>query len=113
MYGVITFHVQTGQSRDIFLFVNKFTERILHEWPCIYETLVLCSLPESNIHEGIVYEIIQNYISIPDKKRNAPLRTIQLSGRSQVIGQFSLYQCKGMPGTAALHVFCNQASKLC
>ena len=26
-----------------------------------------------------------------------------------MIGQFSLYQCKGMPGTAALHVFCNQA----
>ena len=50
---------------------------------------------------------------IPDKKRNAPLRTVQLSGRSQVIGQFSLYQCKGMSGTAALHIFCNLASKLC
>ena len=50
---------------------------------------------------------------IPDKKRNAPLRTVQLSGRSQVIGQFSLYQCKGMSGTDALHVFCNQASTLC
>ena len=37
----------------------------------------------------------------PTKKRNAPLRTVQLSGRSQVIGRFSLYQCKGMPGTAA------------
>ena len=47
------------------------------------------------------------------QKRNAPLRTVQLSGRSQVIGQLSLYQCKGMIGTAALHVFCNQASKLC
>ena len=35
------------------------------------------------------------------------------SGRSQVIGQISLYQCKGMSGTAVLHVFCNQASKLC
>ena len=44
---------------------------------------------------------------IPNKKRNAPLRTVQLSGNSQVIGRFSLYQCKGMPGTAALHVFCN------
>ena len=52
-------------------------------------------------------------VHIPDKKRNAPLRTVQLSGRSQVIGRFSLYQCKGMPGTAALHVICNQASKLC
>ena len=52
-----------------------------------------------------------NYI--PNKKRNAPLRTVHLSGISQVIGQFSLYQCKGMSGTAASHVFCNQASKLC
>ena len=52
-------------------------------------------------------------IHIPDKKRNAPLRTVLLSGRSQVIGQFSLYQCKGMPGTAASHILCNQASKLC
>ena len=50
---------------------------------------------------------------IPDEKRNAPLITVQLSGRSLGIGQFSLYQCKGMSGTAALHVFCNQASKLC
>ena len=57
------------------------------------------------------YHYFLNYI--PDKKRNAQLRTVQLSGRSQVIGQFSLYQCKGMPGTAALHVFCNRASKLC
>ena len=52
-------------------------------------------------------------LDIPDKKRNAPLRTAQLSGRPQVIGQFSLYQCKGMSGTAASHVFCNLASKLC
>ena len=50
---------------------------------------------------------------IPDKKRNAPLRTVQLSGKSQVIDQFSLYQCKGISGTAASPVFCNQASKLC
>ena len=50
---------------------------------------------------------------IPDKKRNAPLRTVQLSGRSQGIGQFGLYQFKGLPGTAASHVFCNLASKLC
>ena len=48
---------------------------------------------------------------IPDKKRNAPRRTVQLSGSSQVIGQFSLLQCKGMPGSAALHISCNQASK--
>ena len=47
------------------------------------------------------------------QKRNAPLRTVQLSGRSQVIGQFGLYQCKGMSGTVASHVFCNLASKLC
>ena len=51
--------------------------------------------------------------TIPNKKRNAPLKTVQLSGRSQVICQFSLYQCKGMSGTAASHVFYNQASKLC
>ena len=30
-----------------------------------------------------------------------------------MIGQFSLYQCKGMSGPAASHVFCNQASNLC
>ena len=30
------------------------------------------------------------------KKRNAPRRAVQLSERSQVIGQFSLSQCKGM-----------------
>ena len=52
-------------------------------------------------------------VNIPDKKRNAPLRTVQLPGRSQGIGQFSLYQCKGMSSTAASHVFCNLASKLC
>ena len=42
---------------------------------------------------------------IPNKKRNVPLRAVQPSGRSQVINQFSLYQCKGMSGTAALHVY--------
>ena len=36
---------------------------------------------------------------------------VQLPGRSHVIGQFRLYQCKGMSGTIALHTFCNQASK--
>ena len=56
---------------------------------------------------------VPKIICIPNKKRNAPLRTVQLSGKSQVIGQFRLYQCKGMSGTAALHVFCNQPSKLC
>ena len=56
----------------------------------------------------------QSFLSgrtIPNKKRNAPLRTVHLSGRSQVICQLSLYQCKGMSGNAASHVFCNQASK--
>ena len=56
---------------------------------------------------------LNNYVYIPDKKRNAPLRNVQLSGRSRVIGQFSLSQCKGMSGTAASHVFCNLASTLC
>ena len=50
---------------------------------------------------------------IPDKKRNTPLRTVLLSGRSQVMGPFSLNQCKGMLGTAALHIFCNQTSTIC
>ena len=45
--------------------------------------------------------------NIPDKRRNAPLRTVQLSGKSQVIGQFSLYKCKCMSGTAELHFLCN------
>ena len=35
-----------------------------------------------------------NYI--PDKIRNATRRTDQLSGRSQVMGQFRLYRCKGV-----------------
>ena len=50
---------------------------------------------------------------IPDKIRNATRRTDQLSGRSQVIGQFRLYRYKGISGTAALHIVCNQASKMC
>ena len=56
--------------------------------------------------------LISQSKDIPDKKRNAPLRNVQLSGRSQVIGPFSLYQCKDMSGTDALGIFCNQASKL-
>ena len=53
------------------------------------------------------------YPSIPDKIRNPTRRTDQLSGRSQVMGHFCLYRCKGMSGTAALHIVCNQASKMC
>ena len=34
--------------------------------------------------------------TIPDKKRNTPGRTIQLSGRLQVMGKFRFYQCKGL-----------------
>ena len=56
---------------------------------------------------------LRSFRNIPYKKRNAPLRTVRLSGRSQGIGQLSFYQCKGMPGFAAFHVFGNQASKLC
>ena len=62
------------------------------------------------LHDNFAY---LNCSSIPNKKRNAPLRTVQLSGKPQVIGQFSLYQCKGMSVTAASHVFYIQASKLC
>ena len=51
--------------------------------------------------------------NIPDKIRNATRRTNQLSGRSQVIGQFRLYRCTDMSGTTALHIVCNQASKMC
>ena len=51
--------------------------------------------------------------NIPDKIRNATRRNDQLSGRSQVMGQFRLYRRKGMSGTAALHIVCNQASKIC
>ena len=69
---------------------------------------------KSFTYNNILYaRIIISSVYIPNKKRNAPLRTVQLSGRSQVICQFSLYQCKGMSSTAASHVFCNQASKLC
>ena len=49
---------------------------------------------------------------IPEKIRNATRRTDQLSGRSHVMGQFRLYRCKGISGTAALHIVCNQASKM-
>ena len=51
--------------------------------------------------------------NIPDKIRNTTRRTDQLSGRSHVMVQFRLYRCKGMSGTAALHIECNQASKMC
>ena len=53
---------------------------------------------------NVLAMIIVLISNIPDQKRNAPLRTVQLSGRSQVIGQFSLYQCKGLSGTAASHL---------
>ena len=51
--------------------------------------------------------------AIPDKIRNATRITDQLSGTPQAMGQFRLYRCKGMPGTGALHIVCNQASKMC
>ena len=49
---------------------------------------------------------------IPGKIRNAT-RKNELSGRSQVMGQFRLYRCKGLSGTAALHIVVNEASKMC
>ena len=55
-----------------------------------------------------LYGIFTQYI--PDKIRNVTRRTDQLSGTSQVMSQFRLYRCKGMSGTAALHIVCNQAS---
>ena len=53
------------------------------------------------------------YLDIPDKMRNATRRTDQLSGRTQVMGQFRLVSVKGMSGTVALHIVCNQVSKMC
>ena len=50
---------------------------------------------------------------IPDKIRNATRITDQLAGRPQAMGHFRLYRCKGISGTAALHIVCNQASKMC
>ena len=50
---------------------------------------------------------------IPDKIRNAIHITDQLSGRPQAMSQFRLYRCKDMSSTAALHIVCNQASKMC
>ena len=44
-------------------------------------------------------------------KKKAPHRTVQISDRSHVIDKFRLYRCKGMAGTAALHIFCNEVSK--
>ena len=73
----------------------------------LYDSLNLVRIPKYK------YSLIKLRLSshIPAKKRNAPLRTVQLPGQSQVIGQFILYQFKGMSGNAASHVFCNQASK--
>ena len=53
-----------------------------------------------NLHNGCYANAPQPYFLclvtyISNKKRNAPLRTVQLSGRSQVLGQFCLYQCEG------------------
>ena len=45
------------------------------------------------------------------QKRNAPRRTDQLSERSQMMDKFRVYRCKGMSGTAALHIFCDKVSK--
>ena len=74
------------------------------------------SLNEILLHRRSVTDprvIVYRLMNCTRQKRNAPLRTFQLSARSQVMGQFSLYQCKGMSGTVASHVFCNLASKLC
>ena len=52
-------------------------------------------------------------LNIPDKIRNATRRTDQLSGRPHVMGKFRLDRCKGVSGTAALHIVRNHASKMC
>ena len=56
----------------------------------------------------LVYINSNRSIHIPDIKRI----TVQLPVRSQEICQFCLYWCKGMSGTAALHIVYNQASKM-
>ena len=46
---------------------------------------------------------------IPDKIRNITRGSDKFSGRSQVMGQFRLYRCKGMSGIAASHIVSNKA----
>ena len=71
--------------------------------PALRPSISICSFRET------LFNYLTEGVYISNKKRNAPLKTVQLSGRSQVLGQFSLYQCKGISGTAASHVFCNLA----
>ena len=71
---------------------------------------------ETNQHAELIninLQLLFNTLFIPDKIRNATRITDQLSERSQVMGQFRLYQYKGMSGTVALHIVCNQVSKIC
>ena len=78
-----------------------------------YITFDMSSIP-SMLKDIIFHNInLLHHSYIPNKKRNTPLRTVQLCGRSQVIGRFSLYQFRGMSCIVASHVFCNLASKLC
>ena len=92
----------------------KFNMKLYNRVKCkIYEPEHAARVSIFSTCDAIVTTQQKCHFNIPDKKRNAPLRTVQLSGKSQVIGQLSLHQCKGMSVTAASHVFCNQASKLC
>ena len=54
----------------------------------------------------------ETFYTYTRQKKTAPRITVQLPGRSQEICQFCLYWCKGMSGTAALHIVYNQSSKM-
>ena len=78
---------------------------------CISET------SQYALHRKIFVYISPKVTLLPSQntrqKSNAAHRTVQISGRSHAIGSFGLYRCKGILGTAALHIFCNQVSKMC
>ena len=56
---------------------------------------------------------IEIFMHIPDKKRNAPRRTNQFSGRSQMVDQSPLYRSRGMSVTESLDIFRNQGLEMC
>ena len=65
----------------------------------------------TGISRHLELDINSFFLYIRDKKRKAPRRTVQLLGRSLVIGQFRLYWCKVMPNTAAFHTFVIRCQK--
>ena len=99
----LTNHIDAGSSEQITggKFTLSFSRHRNNQVFNLYKPcIVVRDVGEPTMTQGLYTQ----------QKRNAPLRTVQLPGRSQVIDQFSLYLCKGMSGTAASHVFCNLAS---